>query len=197
MLELCRMEADKCIVEGIRISDDAPLKSRLSIEAGRLNIHSTNAVVMDNGQSPESERGRKRERERQRLIHREKRETGQYLLLRSGPMIERVGAPGAAPRRTVPRPTAPHSIKPHLTCETSGMVAAKTATDAALYWLLGARDSSGPRDLHAVRPKLVAGFTANTACTCSGLSPTKTPYRHRVVKRRREGKVGKEGGVCI
>lgn len=58
---------------------------------------------------------------------------------------------------------------PHLTCETSGMVAANTATEAALYWLLGARDKSGPRDLHAVRPKLVAGFTANTACTCSGL----------------------------
>lgn len=49
------------------------------------------------------------------------------------------------------------------------MVAAKTTTDAALYWFFGARDSRGPRDLHAVRPKLVAGLTANTACTCFGL----------------------------
>lgn len=56
------------------------------------------------------------------------------------------------------------------------MVAAKTATEAALYWLFGARDSKGPRDLHAVRPKLVAGLTANTAWTCSGLKCRSIPH---------------------
>lgn len=86
-----------------------------------------------------------------------------------------------------------YSLHPY-TCETSGMVAANTATDAALYWFFGARDSRGPRDLHAVRPKLVAGLTANTACTCSGLSLSS----HRTSKQSKEKHVMREdrrGGV--
>lgn len=55
-------------------------------------------------------------------------------------------------------------------CEVSGIVAAKTAIVAALYWSLGANESSGPKDLQAVRPKLVAGLMANTHCTRSGLA---------------------------